>query len=111
MACSTFGPTSRAAQPCQAASSTSLGSNRVRTTEGSRAAAAMRSWATVDLPAPGSPPRSRLRSGNSSSTWLPSSSSPTGIGAHGEQRPALSSGQAMGWESASGSRRRTTTRA
>jgi Glyoxalase-like domain len=37
MASSTLGPTRRAAEPCQTASSTSLGSNRVSRTEGSRA--------------------------------------------------------------------------
>ena len=88
-----------------------LGVKSVRTTGGSRAAAAMRTWPTLDLPAPGSPPASKLRSGSVTVTWLPSSSSPTGIGAHSEQRPAWTSGQLIGSGWPNGSRRRTTTRA
>ena len=63
------------------------------------------------LPAPGSPPSSRFRSGRVTVTWLPSSSSPTGIGCHSDSAPAFTSGQGVGVGSASGSRRSTTTRA
>jgi hypothetical protein len=111
MASSTLGPTRRAALPCQTASSTSLGSNSVSRTEGSRAPTATKSWSTLDLPAPGSPPRSRLRSGRVTVTSEPSSSTPTGMGCHSDSRPALTSGQGVGLGSASGSRRSTTTRA
>jgi hypothetical protein len=109
MASSTLGPTSRAALPCQTASSTSLGSNSVSRTEGSRAPTATKSWRTLDLPAPGSPPSSRLRSGRVTVTSLPSSSTPTGMGCHSDSAPASTSGQGVGVGSARGSRRRTTT--
>jgi hypothetical protein len=111
MASSTFGPTRRAAEPCQTASSTSLGSNRVSRTEGSRAPTATRSWSALLLPAPGSPPSRRLRSGRVTATGVPSSSSPTGMGCHSDNAPAFTSGQGVGTGSASGSRRSTTTRA
>ena len=54
MASSTFGPTSRAALPCQTASSTSLGSNRVSRTEGSSAPTATKTCRTLTCrrPAP-----------------------------------------------------------
>jgi hypothetical protein len=109
MASSTLGPTRRAELPCQTASSTSLGSNRVSRTSGSRAPTATRSWSTLLLPAPGSPPRSRLRSGRVTVTSEPSSSVPTGMGCHSDSAPAPTNGQGTGLGSARGSRRRTTT--
>jgi hypothetical protein len=62
------------------ASSTSLGSNKVSRTKGSSAPTATRSWRTLDLPAPGSPPSSRLRSGRVTVTSEPSSSTRPGPG-------------------------------
>ena len=53
-------------------------------TSGSRAAAAMKRERAADLPAPGSPPSSRLRSGRPIETGLPSSSIPREIGSHSE---------------------------
>ena len=60
-------------------------------------------WAT-DLPAPGSPPMSTLRSTSETVTGSPSSSSPTGIGSHAESCRASRLGQGHGSAVASGSR-------
>ena len=44
----------------------------------------MKSESATDLPAPGSPPSSRLRSGRPTETALPSSSTPRESGSHSE---------------------------
>jgi hypothetical protein len=86
------GPTERSAMPAQQASSTSLPSNRISLTVGSRAAAASSSANPPDLPAPDSPPSRTWRSGRVMVTQWPSSSTPTGIGCHSEHCPASSHG-------------------
>ena len=84
MAPAMSGPTKCSAEPDHGASSTCLPSIRVRRTVGSRAAAAMKSERAADLPAPGSPPSSTLRSGSPIETGFPSSSTPRAKGSHSE---------------------------
>ncbi len=84
MAPAMSGPTKCSADPDHGASSTCLPSSRVKVTAGSRAAAAMKSERATDLPAPGSPPSSRLRSGSPIETGFPSSSIPSESGSHSE---------------------------
>jgi hypothetical protein len=64
-----------------------------------------------DLPEPGSPPSSKLRSGRAMWTHWPASSTPTGTGSHSEHRGAPSSGQGSGSLVCRASRRTTVTRA
>ena len=86
MAPAMSGPTKCSAEPDHGASSTCLPSSRVKVTLGSSAAAAMNKESATDLPAPGSPPSKRLRSGSATLTGLPSSSTPSDSGSHREPR-------------------------
>lgn len=104
MAASMSGPTKRSAQPVQGASSTSLPSKSQRETVGSSARAATNRDSATDLPPPGSPPTSRLCSGNDRWTIPPSSLTPTGIGLQASKRWAPTIGQGIAAAS-NGSRR------
>ena len=84
MAPAMSGPTKSSADPDHGASSTCLPSSRVKVTLGSSAAAAMNRDSATDLPAPGSPPSRRLRSGSPIETRFPSSSTPSESGSHSE---------------------------
>ena len=112
MASSTFGPTSRAALPCQTASSTSLGSNRVRRTEGSSAPTATRSWRTLRLAGARLPAQEQVALGQGDRDLGAVLVLTDRDGLPQRQRARVRpAARAIGVGSASGSRRSTTTRA
>src|ERR687897_3035879 len=82
------GPTNRSAQRFQTPSSTRLPSTSTRVQSNDSAACATIRFNATDLPAPGSPPMSRLRSASTTFTGAPASSRPRNTGSKMDSDPS-----------------------